>query len=99
MNFGAFKRSLSKPSCPAGASPALEALRWAGKDDRKRAHDIVMAHEGDVDCDWVHAHLHRVEGDLPNARWWYKQAKRPASAAALQAEWNAIVEELLKEST
>jgi hypothetical protein len=50
-------------------------LWWAAKDDWDAAHNIVMAHE-DADCAWVHAHLHRVEGDLDNARYWYR---RPAS--------------------
>jgi hypothetical protein len=44
---------------------------------------------------WVHAHLHRVEGDLPNARYWYGQAQRPVSTQPLAAEWDAIVETLI----
>ena len=44
---------------------------------------------------WVHAHLHRVEGDLANAGYWYRRADRPASEAALDAEWEEIAAALL----
>jgi hypothetical protein len=44
---------------------------------------------------WVHAYLHRVEGDLPNARYWYRTAGKPAEAGALEEEWNAIAATLL----
>jgi hypothetical protein len=52
--------------------------------------------EGGKDCAWVHAYLHRVEGDLGNARYWYRQAQRPVATAPLTAEWDAIVEILLQ---
>jgi hypothetical protein len=81
---------------PAVLAPSLQALWWAAKDDWERAHQIVMAHE-DRDCAWVHAYLHRREGDLPNARWWYKEAKRPVAAGSLDDEWSAIVRALLSE--
>ena len=48
-----------------------------------------------ADAAWVHAYLHRVEGDLPNARYWYRQAKRPEARGALEAEWEAMVTALL----
>ena len=94
MNLSEFKTSLAKPKPPAGLTSALAALWWAGKDDWNKAHKIVMD-EGGKDCDWVHAYLHRVEGDLDNARYWYRQADRPASAEPPAAEWDAIVATLL----
>jgi len=60
----AFRQSLSKRSPPKEYAPALQALWWAEKDDWSAAHAIVMAHD-DADSAWVHAHLHRAEGDLP----------------------------------
>ena len=66
MSPAIFRRSLSSKNPPAGLSPALRALWWAGKDDWHKAHKIVMNEEG-ADCAWVHAYLHRVEGDLDNA--------------------------------
>jgi hypothetical protein len=89
-----FKRSLSKVKPPGEVSPALAALWWQAKSDWDRAHSLVMDEPG-KDCAWVHAHLHRVEGDLGNARYWYKQAGKPAASGALEAEWSAIAGELL----
>ena len=95
MNLSEFKRSLAKAKPPSGLAPALSALWWAGKDDWEKAHTIVMAESG-KDCAWVHAYLHRLEGDLGNARCWYGQAQRPVATAPLTAEWDAIVEILLQ---
>ena len=53
-----------------------------------------MDDEG-ADAAWVHAYLHRVEGDLPNARYWYAQAKRETATGTLDAEWAAISTALL----
>jgi hypothetical protein len=94
MTLDELKRSLSQPAPPAGLAPALRALWWAAKDDWDTAHKIVMDEAG-ADCAWVHAYLHRLEGDLGNARYWYAQAGRPAAAGALQAEWQAIAGALI----
>jgi hypothetical protein len=51
--------------------------------------------DGSADAAWVHAYLHRVEGDLPNAGYWYRTAGKPVEKGALDAEWNAIVVSLL----
>jgi len=94
MTLAEFKQSLSKPRPPAALSAALTGLWWAGKDDWDKAHKIVMD-EGGKDCAWVHAYLHRVEGDLENAGYWYRQAGKPAASGALKQEWTAIASELL----
>ena len=52
--------------------------------------------EDGKDCAWVHAYLHRVEGDLENARYWYRRAGREAAHGELQAEWEAIARSLLE---
>jgi len=90
-----FKRSLAKRTPPAELSTALVALWWAGKEDWDKAHDIVMSGK-DADCAWVHAYLHRVEDDLDNARYWYRQARRDPAIGELASEWAAIVEALLE---
>jgi hypothetical protein len=75
VTLSAFKRSLANNKPPIGLMPALEAPWWGGKDDWNKTHEIVMDRD-DSECAWVHAHLHRVEGDLDNARYWYRQAGR-----------------------
>src|SRR5258708_30964639 len=94
MTLSEFKRSLTKPKPPTDLAPALAALWWAGKEKWDKAHAIVIE-EGGQHCAWVHAHLHRVEGDLGNARYWYGQAQRPVPGKSLAAEWDWIVEALL----
>ena len=94
MTSAAFKRSRAAAEPPDGLSAALAALWWAGKDEWDRAHAIVM-NAADADCAWVHAHLHRREGDLDNARYWYRQARREAASGAFDAEWESIAADLL----
>ena len=94
MTPSEFKRSLSSKKPPSGLSPALAALWWAGNEAWDKAHDVVMNEDG-PDCAWVHAHLHRVEGDASNARYWYRQAGKPVASGALDAERDAIIAALL----
>jgi hypothetical protein len=97
MRAEEFKSSVSGSVPSPTLTPALEALWWAAKDDWTRAHEMVTEHLDDGDCAWVHAHLHRVEGDLPNAQYWYRRARQPVEGGELQAEWDTIAEALLKE--
>ncbi len=90
MSVTDFKRSLQQQQPPESYPPALRALWWTSKGQWNAAHDIVMAHGG-ADCAWVHAHLHRVEGDLDNARYWYRRAGKRVATADLAAEREAIV--------
>ena len=94
MTLAEFERTLSQANPPAGVAPAVAALWWAAKDDWDKAHKLVMD-EGGKDCAWVHAYLHRMEGDVENAAYWYRQSRKPAANGPLQAEWNAIASELL----
>jgi hypothetical protein len=89
-----FKRSTSGDAPPAATTPVLRALWWAAKGDWDKAHRIVMNESGG-DAAWVHAYLHRVEGDLDNARYWYRQAQRKPAAGALDAEWDEIAAALI----
>jgi hypothetical protein len=95
MTPSQFKRSLSAKKPPARLSPALMALWWAGNDDWDKAHGIVMS-EGGADCAWVHAYLHRAEGDRDNASYWYRQARRDPASGDLAAEWATIAAALLE---
>ena len=98
MTLAQFRDCLTKPKPPAGLTPALSALWWAGKDEWDKAHRIVMDESG-RDAAWVHAYLHRVEGDRGNAEYWYRQAKEPAGAGPLDKEWESIVGALLDTGT
>lgn len=94
--LAAFTASVTADAPPAGARPALQALWWMRHGDWNRAHECVQAHEGEPDCDSVHAHLHRQEGDLENAGYWYRRAGRPVSQQSLDEEWAALASEMLK---
>jgi hypothetical protein len=65
-----------------------------GKDNWDRAHRLVQD-EGTSDAAWVHAYLHRVEGDLSNAAYWYRRAGKAVATGSLEAEWGDIVSGLL----
>jgi hypothetical protein len=88
------KSTLSGANPDAGLTPPLAALWWAAKGDWDAAHKIVQD-ETDANSAWVHAYLHRVEGDLGNAGYWYGQAGKPVAKGSLDAEWEGIVSALL----
>ncbi|BDS06896.1 hypothetical protein NT6N_19360 [Oceaniferula spumae] len=80
---------------PAGLNEALTAL-WLARAGRwEEAHDLCQKVEGTAGA-WIHAHLHRVEGDLPNAGYWYREAGKPQPAGQdkLGEEWIELVEAL-----
>jgi hypothetical protein len=90
----AFRLTLTDKGPPPTASAALQALWWAKHGDWDKAHQLVMGASGS-DAAHVHAYLHRVEGDVGNAGYWYRQARKPVCAESHEAEWGAIVDELL----
>ena len=91
----AFRSSVSAEMPPSDVGPALQALWWARRGDWKRAHECVQQHEGERDCDWVHAHLHRQEGDMSNAGGWYWRAGQPVPTLPLEEEWNSLATDML----
>jgi hypothetical protein len=95
MTPAAFKQSRNRKTPPVGVSTALQALWWAAGGDWDKVHRIVM-NGHDHDCAWVHAYLHRVEGDLDNAAYWYRQARRKAAMGEFSSEWDEIVAALLQ---
>ncbi len=74
---------------PSTLSAPLLALWWDRAGEWERAHAIVAEGEGG-DAAWVHAYLHRKEGDEGNARYWYARADRPPRSGDLDAEWDEI---------
>jgi hypothetical protein len=98
MDLRAFKALLARPSPPKELSRPLAALWHQGKGDWDTAHKLVQQDEGEPRHDWVHAHLHRVEGDLANAGYWYRRAGKAAATGSTDAEWQSIAEALLAEA-
>lgn len=94
MDLTAFKASLNGDAPPEEAGASLRALWHQAKGDWDTAHRIAQD-EHDAAGAWVHAHLHRVEGDSANAGYWYRRAGKPFPAATLDAEWDAIAAALL----
>ena len=85
---------LSQQDALFSQSKALQALWYESQGDWHRAHEIVQD-ESDKDSAWVHAYLHRREGDLSNAHYWYQRAERPPATETLSQEWQQITEALL----
>ena len=92
-----YRQTLSQDAPPAALNAPLAALWWAKKGDWDKAHKLVQD-EQSMDAAWVHAYLHRVEGDLGNAGYWYAQARKPAALGDLDAEWTAVVTTLLSQA-
>jgi len=95
MDVARFNQSLKAKAPPADLTAPLEALWWEAKGNWNKAHEIAQAHEGEMACDWVHAYLHRVEGDLGNAGYWYRRAKQPQATGALKSERETLVASFL----
>jgi len=77
------------------ASDLTRALRHLQANDWQAAHEIVQQDEDSPLACWAHGIVHIMEGDLPNARYWYRQAKRPfPEKADAQAEIAALGREL-----
>jgi hypothetical protein len=93
VNMAAYIGSLDGAAPPPDLSAPLAALWWAAKGDWDQAHRIVQD-ESSREAAWVHAYLHRVEGDLGNAGYWYRQAGQPVAKDSLEAEWQRIADTL-----
>ena len=94
MTLAEFRESLSLGGPSGSLSLALQSLWWMEKGDWTRAHGLVDDADGADEC-WVHAHLHRVEGDLANAEYWYRRARQPVAASPLDAERALLIATLL----
>ena len=94
MNLQEFRASLTNENPPAGLSFALAGLWWDAKGDWTKAHESAQQDEGPEGA-WVHAYLHRKEGDASNAAYWYRRAKTPPSRSSFEEEWEEIATALL----
>lgn len=97
MSFEDLQQSIARDAAPPrDLRPALRALWHDARGDWDRAHDCAQEDSG-RDGSWVHAYLHRKEGDLGNAGYWYARAGRaaPAHGTSLEAEWTELARELV----
>jgi hypothetical protein len=90
-----FQQSIKDETPPASIGPALAALWWDAKGNWEKAHDEAQEDKGQSGA-WVHAYLHRKEGDLSNANYWYNRANKPESKVSLDQEWKEITSSLLE---
>ena len=79
------------PDPPKDLDPYLKALWWGRRDAWEASHDQVNELDTALGS-WIHAWLHRVEGDLSNARYWYRLAERTPAEGDLETEWRELCE-------
>ena len=91
IDFDEFRAALEASETPADLTDAQRVLWLAGVGDWDRAHDLAQDMP-DPDGAWLHGYLHRREGDLPNAGYWYRRAERPLPETSLDQEWQTIYE-------
>lgn len=94
ISFEDFIATLQEPYPSKELSSVLKSLWYDGKGDWDKAHAQVDQ-LGDRDLAWVHAYLHRKEGDLWNADYWYSRAKKTRPNCSLEEEWEQLVEHFL----
>ncbi len=94
MTLEEFIRSLKSKDSPVNLPASLRALWHEAHGDWNAAHKIVQG-EDSADAAWVHAYLHRKEGDAANAAYWYRRTGRAVSAETLENEWRSIARDLL----
>jgi len=95
MTLKEFKLTLNQNSSPENINDLLTALWYDAKGDWNKSHKITQDING-TNAAWVHAYLHRKEGDPGNASYWYSRAGKSFSNKSLEEEWEEIVEALLK---
>ncbi|MEO6453037.1 MAG: hypothetical protein ABIN97_03140 [Ginsengibacter sp.] len=94
MTLQSFKESLSALNPPSDISEYLKALWYDAHGDWDKAHKIIQDID-DKSASLIHAYLHRKEGDLFNANYWYNKAARNTPASSTDIEWEQIVTEFL----
>jgi hypothetical protein len=94
MTFSEFKDTTKKAEPPAGLAPPLLALWHDARGNWDAAHNTAQDIPDPTGA-WIHAYLHRKEGDLANAAYWYRRADQPVAHDSLDAEWERIAESLV----
>ncbi len=94
MNLSSFKESLATGNPPANASVYLQAMWYDAKDNWEKAHQLIQD-VPDKNASWIHAYLHRKEGDIWNADYWYSKAGKKRPSVSLEEEWEQITNAFL----
>ena len=94
MTFEEFKKSLREDQPPSSMNANLKALWEDARGNWDKAHEIAQNTSG-VNGDWIHAYLHRKEGDLGNAAYWYHKAGKAMPKENLDSEWEHLVRTML----
>jgi hypothetical protein len=94
MNLQQLKQSIDENKIPNDLSVYLKALWYDAKGDWDKAHYTIQD-VPDKNASWIHAYLHRKEGDIGNADYWYHQAGRKRPNISLNEEWEEIVNAFL----
>lgn len=94
MNVTSFKESLTADEPPAGIPVYLQALWYDGKGNWGKAHELIQD-EVDKKASWIHAYLHRKEGDVWNADYWYGKANKKRPSFSPDEEWTELVGALI----
>jgi hypothetical protein len=97
MTLQEFRESLSGSTPPVPGNFALTGLWWDAKGDWTRAHESAQQDEGPAGA-WVHAYLHRKEGDNSNAGYWYGRAGKKPAMTSFEEEWTEIANALLQKT-
>jgi len=95
MDFQTFQQSMSSSTPPAAVSVYLQALWYEAKGDWHQAHELIQDLP-DRNAAWIHAYLHRKEGDSWNADYWYRRAGRQRPQQTVAEEWKSIATALLE---
>ena len=98
MTIEEFRQTLAEEGAPEGMSAALRAMWHDAKGDWTAAHAVAQEIDDRIGS-WIHAYLHRKEGDLGNAGYWYRRAGQPTAHDTLEEEWARIVSALLGTSS
>jgi len=96
MDLETFREYLAKDDAPHNVSPLLQALWHDAKGNWQRAHELAQSERG-YDAAAVHAYLHRKEGDVGNADYWYDRAGRKREDIPLSLEWENLARTLLQD--
>ena len=89
MDLVAFKASLTGSLPPRNSSLYAQALWYDAKGEWQKAHELIQDLP-DKNAAWIHAYLHRKEGDMGNADYWYSRAGRKRPAVSLEEEWEQL---------